>query len=91
VEGAARVGDRREVLEAVNLRGVDIAFTLNITLDGLGLTRHDFVGKVEDKQIVGTVQITPANQPTTSQPWRARRAERSDYFAHTGTAMFQKP
>ena len=55
VEGAVRVGDRREVLEAATLRGSDITFTLNITLDGLGLTRHEFSGKVEGDKIVGTV------------------------------------
>ena len=42
----ARAGDRREVLEGATLRGADIAFVLNITLDGLGLTRHEFAGKV---------------------------------------------
>ena len=90
VEGVARTGDRREVLEGMTLRGADITFALNITLDQLGLTRHEFSGKVEGDQIVGTVKVTPAGQSPVTMPWRARRSERSDYFAHTGTAMFQK-
>jgi hypothetical protein len=90
-EGVARTGDRREVLEGMSLRGADITFALNITLDQLGLTRHEFSGKVEGDQIVGTVKITPAGQSPLTMPWRARRAERSDYFARTGTAMFQQP
>jgi hypothetical protein len=91
VEGVARAGDRREVLDGMSLRGADIAFALNITLDDLGLTRHEFSGKVEGDQIVGTVSITPAGQSPLTMPWRARRAERSDYFTRTGTAMFQQP
>jgi hypothetical protein len=90
VEGVARTGDRREMLEGMTLRGADITFALNITLDQLGLTRHEFSGKVEGDQIVGTVKVTPAGQSPLTMPWRARRSERSDYFAHTGTAMFQK-
>jgi hypothetical protein len=84
VEGVARAVDRREVLEGMTLRGADITFALNITLDGLGLTRHEFSGKVEHDQIVGTVKVTPASQSPLSLPWRARRTERSDYFARTG-------
>jgi hypothetical protein len=91
VEGAARIGDRREVLEKMTLRGADITFALNITLDQLGLTRHEFSGKVEGDQIVGTVKVTPVGQSPLTVPWRARRSERSDYFAKTGTAMFQRP
>lgn len=91
VEGVARAGDRREVLEGATLRGETIAFRLNITLDGLGLTRHEFTGRVTDDQIVGTVQVTPSDQPSVTLPWRARRVARSDYFAPTGTAVPRKP
>ena len=90
VEGVARTGDRREVLESMTLRGADITFALNITLDRLGLTRHEFSGKVENDHIAGTVKVTPAGQSPQTLPWRARRSERSDFFAKTGTAMFQK-
>jgi hypothetical protein len=91
VEGVARAGDRREVLNAMTLRGDDITFMLNITLDGLGITGHEFSGKVNGDQIVGTVKVTPSGQATLTLPWRARRTERSRYFAPTGTAMFQPP
>ena len=91
VEGFVRAGDRREVANAMTLRGDDITFTLNITLDGLGLTGHEFSGKVNGDQIVGTVKVTPSGQETLTLPWRARRTERSRYFAPTGTAMFQPP
>jgi hypothetical protein len=89
VDGVARAGDRREVLESVTLRGADISFTLGITLDGLGLTRHEFSGTVDGDEIVGTVKLTPANASTQTLPWRARRVDRSDYFAPTGTEMPQ--
>jgi methyltransferase family protein len=91
VEGVARTGNRREVLEGMTLRGADITFALNITLDRFGLTRHEFSGKVEGNQIVGTVKVTPAGQSPLTMPWRARHSERSNYFARTGTAMFQQP
>ena len=91
VEGVVRAGDRREVLEAVSLRGADIAFTLNITLEGLGLTRHEFSGTVSANEINGSVKVTPLNQAALTLPWRARRTDRSDYFAPTGTAMFRQP
>ncbi len=89
-EGMARAGDRREVLEAPTLRGGDISFTLAITLDGMGLTQHEFSGKVEGDQIVGTVKVTPKEGSTQTMQWRARRVERSDYFAPTGTKMFEQ-
>lgn len=91
VDGVVRAGDRREVLNAMTLRGDEITFTLDITLDGLGLTRHEFSGKVNGNQIVGTVNLTSPNQPTLTVPWRARKTERSRYFAPTGTALFQPP
>ena len=91
VEGVARAGGRREVLDPATLRGGDIAFTLNITLDALGLTRHEFTGKVDGDQIVGTAKVTPSQQDTMNLPWRARRSARSRYFMPTGTALFQRP
>jgi hypothetical protein len=91
VEGMARAGDRREVLEGMTLKGADLAFTLAITLDGMGLTQHEFAGKVAGDEIVGTVKVTPKDRPAQTLPWRARRVERSDYFAPTGTKMFEQP
>src|SRR5687768_7988509 len=83
VEGVVRAGDRREVLTAMTLRGDDVTFVLNITLDGLGLTRHEFSGKVDGDQIVGTVKVTPADLTALTLPWRGRRTERPGYFAPT--------
>jgi hypothetical protein len=90
IEGVARAGDRREVLTSPTLRGEEIAFTLNITLDGLGLTQHEFSGKVEGDQITGTAKVSSLQQ-TLTLPWRARRATAPRYFAPTGTALFQPP
>jgi hypothetical protein len=90
VEGVARVGDRREVLDDVTLRGADLTFSLRITLDGLGLTAHELTGTVDDDEIRGTAKITPPNGTGVTAPWRARRTDRSDYYAHTGTDMFQE-
>jgi hypothetical protein len=91
IEGVARAGDRREVLNSATLRGVDIAFTLNITLAGLGLTQHEFSGKVERDQITGTVKVSSTQRETLTLPWRARRTTKPRYFAPTGTALFAPP
>lgn len=87
VEGVARAGDRREVLHDATLRGADIAFSLTITLDSLGLTRHDFRGTVDGDRIEGTARLTPPEGEAIVLPWRARRTGRSHYFAPTGTAI----
>lgn len=91
VEGVVRAGDRREVLEDVKLRGDRLTFTLAITLDGLGLSKHEFSGSVQGDQIAGEVKLTPANQAPVVLEWRARREDRSGYFEPTGTAMFAPP
>jgi hypothetical protein len=90
-EGVARAGDRREVLDEFRLQGADVAFTLRITLDGLGLTEHAFTGKVDGDRITGTATVTPADRSVTTLPWEARRVGRSGYFAPTGTALFKPP
>jgi hypothetical protein len=91
IEGVARAGDRREVLNSPTLRGEEIAFTLNITLDGLGLTQHEFSGKVNGDQIIGTAKVSSLKQEALTLPWRARRTTKSRYFAPTGTALFAPP
>ena len=91
LEGAARAGDRREVLQSATLRGDAIAFSLNITLDGVGLTQHEFSGKVDGNQIDGTVKVTVTDQSAVTLPFRAVRTPSSKYFAPTGTSMFQPP
>jgi len=84
VEGVARAGDRREVLDSATLRGVDLGFNLKITLDGAGLTQHEFTGKVDGDRLVGTVKVAPAERAAETLPFRARRTAASRYFAPTG-------
>jgi len=91
VEGVARAADRREVLEDVTLRGADLAFTLRITIDGMGLTTHMFRGTVQDDRIIGTVEVRPTTGTSLTMPWNAERVDRSDYFAPTGLDLFQAP
>jgi len=91
IEGVARAGDRREVLTAPTLRGADIAFALSITLEGAGLTTHEFSGKVDGDQIAGTVKLSSPKFEALTLPWRARRTKEPRYFAPTGTAMFKPP
>ena len=91
IEGSARAGDRREVLTTPTLRGADIAFTLNITLEGVGLTTHEFSGKVDGDQIVGTAKLSSTKLEALTLPWRARRTKEPRYFAPTGTTLFKPP
>ena len=84
VEGVAHAGDRREVLDSATLRGADIGFNLKITLDGAGLTQHEFKGKVDGDRIVGTVKVAPSDRAAETLPFRARRTATSRYFAPTG-------
>lgn len=91
IEGVARAGDRRELLQEAKLRGPAVSFGLEITLNGLGLTKHAFSGQVVGNEIRGTATLTPANRSALTIPWLARRVDRSGYFAHTGTALFQAP
>ena len=90
VEGVARVGTRREVLQEATIRGEQIAFTLAITIDGLGLTQHYFEGKVDGNRIDGRVTVTPVDKSPITLPWAASRAERSEYFAPTGLPQRQE-
>ncbi len=85
-EGVVRVGNRRGVLTDMKLRGEDISFTLEMTLEGLGLTRHEFSGKVRGDRMEGTTWVSlENNQKKLELPWRATRTPTSHYFAHTGT------
>lgn len=85
VEGVARVDDRREVLESVTLRGDELAFALSITLDGFGLTRHEFRGTVDGDRLAGSVVVTPSERSAMTLPFRGQRTGKSRYFAPTGT------
>jgi hypothetical protein len=59
--------------------------TLLITLDGVGLTQHEFTGTVDGDRIAGTVKVGPPDGTTMTSPFRARRTATSRYFAPTGT------
>lgn len=89
VEGIARVGNRRELLDDVKLRGEDISFSLALTVDGVGLVRHEFKGKVNGDTMAGTarVRLPPHDEerPAVELPWRAVRVAKSNYFEPTGT------
>jgi hypothetical protein len=87
VEGVARVGNRREMLRDMKLRGEDVSFTLEMTLDGVGFVRHVFRGKARGEIIEGTVSMTlpPNHERTFELPWRATRTTTSAYFDPTGT------
>jgi len=85
VEGVVRVGHRRGVFESMKLSGDEITFTLAMTLDGLGLARHQFRGRVKGGVIEGNVTVTSENGATVVElPWRAERVADSTYFAPTG-------
>ena len=88
VEGIARAGKRREVLNDVKLRGEDLSFSLVMTVDGVGLVRHEFKGKVNGDTIVGTARVLLPPHERNNQielPWRAVRVAKSNYFEPTGT------
>ena len=90
IEGVARAGDRREVLDSATLRGDSIEFSLKITLDGFGLTQHAFKGKVDGDRIEGTASVSVPDRQAETQPFRARRTSASRYFAPTGTGIVPK-
>jgi hypothetical protein len=85
VEGVARTGIRREVLNDVKLRGEELSFTLALTLPGVGYARHVFSGKVSGETIEGTVRVSLPEDRNFDLPWRAKRTTTSAYFEPTGT------
>ena len=89
VEGVARAGNRREVLESPSLKGERIQFALAITIENLGLTRHEFQGTVGATTIDGEVRVTPTNGVPSTMLWRATRSDQPRYFAPTG--LFTPP
>jgi hypothetical protein len=62
-DGVLRAGTNREVLTDVKLSGDDFSFNLAMTLDGVGLTRHEFSGKVSGERIEGTAQVILPDAP----------------------------
>jgi Methyltransferase domain len=85
VEGVVRVGNRRGVFDSMKLDGEQLTFTLMLTLDGMGLVRHQFEGRVAGDTIEGTVRILrEPYDKAVEVPWRAQRAATTTYFAPTG-------
>ena len=90
VEGFLRVGSRRALLSDVKLRGDEITFTVSMTLERTGFTRHEFTGRVRGDTIEGVAKISwPKKENDTDMesrvvPWRATRTQTSAYFAPTG-------
>lgn len=91
-EGVVRVGNRRGVLDKLNLNGADIEFTLGMTIGTSGFVTHSYRGKVNGPEIEGTVRLQRVvNEEcvTTEVPWRASRSASSAYFAPTGLQPVQ--
>lgn len=82
-EGVLRAGSNREVLNEVKLNGENISFNLAVTLEGIGLTRHEFTGKVRGERIEGTVRVDAPDGGPVTLPWHATRGTTSTYFAPT--------
>jgi precorrin-6B methylase 2 len=89
-EGVVRLGSRRRLLHDVKVKGDELAFSLLMTVDGVGYVRHEFAGKVRGNRVDGTVKLLkpkkddPEEYETVTLPWRAIRAAKSAYFAKTG-------
>ena len=93
VEGAIRIGARRESISNVLLRGDTLQFTLRMTLPGMGYVSHAFAGRMLEDRIEGTVMVQMAKPGSDDEmeqvvlPWTARRPARPGYFAPTGTNL----
>jgi hypothetical protein len=85
VDGVVRAGKYRELLQEMKLRGDDISFTLAMTLDGVGHTRHAFRGKVRGEHIQGRATVILESNQKLELPWHGTRTQTSLYFAPTGT------
>jgi hypothetical protein len=86
-DGVIRANENREVLADMKLNGENISFELAITIQGVGLTRHEFTGKVRGDRIDGTVQVALPEGNRVTLPWQATRSAKSAYFEPTGVNM----
>ncbi len=88
VDGICRVGDRRGLFLGATLRGDAVSFSMDITLDKVGLMRQDFTGRVRGDRIEGTVKVLYRDGPdydkAVTHPWHATRSPTSGYFRPTG-------
>jgi hypothetical protein len=74
IEGHLRAGNRRETLTDARLRGDEINMSVEMTLEGIGRARQQYIGRVNGDTIKGTAFITPADGKPIELPWLARRA-----------------
>ena len=90
-EGVIRVGNRREILHNVIVRGEAVQFSARMTLPRTGYTQLAFVGRMRGDTIEGTAE---AAMPRAGDdegmdhmrvPWHAQRTTALGYFAPTGT------
>ncbi|MFN0161570.1 MAG: SAM-dependent methyltransferase [Burkholderiales bacterium] len=92
-EGAVRVGNRRELLQHVVLRGDALQFGIRMTLRGSGYIGMHLTGRVRGDTIEGTIQAQvprPGDDEAMddiSLPWRARRVANPGFFGFTGTDL----
>jgi hypothetical protein len=84
IDGFMRVGNRRERISDARLSGDQISFVFDMTLTGVGRTKHEFAGKVNGNQITGTVKVSLPEGKTAELPWTAKRVPASGYFRPTG-------
>lgn len=69
----------------MKLSGEEISFALMLTMDGIGLVRHQFSSRVRGDVIEGSVTILhKPYEEGFELPWRAQRVSVSPYFAPTG-------
>lgn len=94
VEGVARLGRRREIIQDMTLRGDVLKGRLSITVPALGFTRFEFEGKVKGDHIDGRAEVQLAKTDDEEEktvkmvlPWKARRTSAPGYFEHTGPSL----
>jgi len=92
-EGMVRVGNRRELLNGMVLRGRSLQFAINMTLPGIGHTQLKYSGSVQNDTMEGSVEVQLPHKEDEEpyevfrMPWRARRAAMPGYFTPTGTKI----
>lgn len=94
VEGVARVGRRREIIQNMTLRGDILKGRLSITVPAVGFVRFEFEGRVIGDHIDGRAEVQFAKTVDEEEqtvkmvlPWKARRSTGPGYFEHTGPSL----
>ena len=91
-EGIVKAGRRHGIFHDLKLRGEDVTFTLMMTLQDVGFTRHEFTGRVRGDIMQGVVRITlppktndeDEELETVVLPWQAKRVARTTFFDPVG-------